>query len=176
MAGISTATLAAAVSNAGGLGSIGVGNVDAETAPGDDCRCPDRDGSSFQCQCLLSRSGCCRPHPKLHCSWPGSAPAYFSRCGAGPEQLREIYTSFVTDDSMLAMLVEERPQVVSFHFGLPAAERIAVLRKAGIVLFATATNLYEGRAAAAAGIDAVVAQGFEAGGHRGVFDPAASDA
>src|SRR5436305_470033 len=46
---------------------------------------------------------------------------------------------------------------------------------AGIVLLATATNLGEGRAAAAAGIDAVVAQGYEAGGHRGVFDPDAPD-
>ena len=76
---------------------------------------------------------------------------------------------------MLAMLLEERPRVVSFHFGLPKAERISALRQAGIVLLATATNLAEACSIGAAGIDAVIAQGFEAGGHRGVFDPDAAD-
>ena len=73
------------------------------------------------------------------------------------------------------MLLAEKPAVVSFHFGLPDAGVIAALRKTGIVLLATATNLEEGRAIAAAGIDAVVAQGYEAGGHRGAFDPIAPD-
>ena len=76
---------------------------------------------------------------------------------------------------MLAMLLAERPRVVSFHFGLPSPERIDALRKAGIVLLATATHLDEARAIAAAGIDGIVAQGFEAGGHRGLFDPQAKD-
>jgi nitronate monooxygenase len=52
---------------------------------------------------------------------------------------------------------------------------LARLREAGIVLFASATSLAEARACAAAGVDAVVAQGWEAGGHRGVFDPDAPD-
>ncbi len=76
---------------------------------------------------------------------------------------------------MLAMLVAERPQIVSFHFGLPAAARIRALRDAGIVLLASATSAVEAHALQAAGIDAVVAQGYEAGGHRGVFDPGAQD-
>ena len=92
-------------------------------------------------------------------------------CAKPPRALKEIYASFVEDGAMLAMLVQERPKVVSFHFGLPSAEKIAALRNAGIVLLATATNLAEGQAIARAGIDAVVAQGYEAGGHRGTFDP-----
>ncbi len=64
---------------------------------------------------------------------------------------------------------------MSFHFGVPPAERIGALREAGIVLLASATNVAEGRAAEKAGVHAVVAQGFEAGGHRGVFDPDAED-
>ncbi len=76
---------------------------------------------------------------------------------------------------MFAVLLEERPKVVSFHFGLPSRERIEALRAAGIALLATATNLEEGRTIAEAGIDAVVAQGYEAGGHRGVFDPGLPD-
>lgn len=77
---------------------------------------------------------------------------------------------------MLALLLETAPAVVSFHFGLPDAERIAALKEAGCTLLATATNLGEAQAARSAGIDAVVAQGWEAGGHRGVFDPDAPDA
>jgi nitronate monooxygenase len=76
---------------------------------------------------------------------------------------------------MLATLLAEKPRVVSFHFGLPSADRIRALRNAGIVLLASATNLTEGRAVASAGVDAVVAQGYEAGGHRGVFDPDGED-
>ena len=76
---------------------------------------------------------------------------------------------------MLELLIVTRPAVVSFHFGLPAVGKIARLKAAGVVLFATATNLAEAQAAAAAGVDAIVAQGWEAGGHRGVFDPSRPD-
>jgi nitronate monooxygenase len=89
--------------------------------------------------------------------------------------LREIYQSFVTDQAMLQMLLEGRPKVVSFHFSLPPAVMIKALKDASIILFASATNLAEARALQDAGIDAVVAQGYEAGGHRGIFDPDASD-
>jgi nitronate monooxygenase len=90
-------------------------------------------------------------------------------------RLREIYRSFTADDAMLAMLVAAKPRVVSFHFGLPSAERVRALREAGIVLVACATSVAEGRTAASAGVHAVVAQGYEAGGHRGIFDPDAYD-
>jgi nitronate monooxygenase len=109
-------------------------------------------------------------------AWLDRLRPEFTRYGAAPpDRLREIYQTFLTDDATLAVLLDERPAVVSFHFGLPARDRIEALRNAGIVLLATATNLAEGKAVAAAGIDAVVAQGYEAGGHRGVFDPIARD-
>jgi len=100
----------------------------------------------------------------------------FARVGAQPPAaLSEIYTSFVVDDAMFAMLCETKPQVVSFHFGLPRSEWISALREAGIVLLASATSLDEARACIAAGVQGVIAQGWEAGGHRGVFDPDAHD-
>ena len=76
---------------------------------------------------------------------------------------------------MLAVLLEERPRLVSFHFGLPSQQKIAALHAAGIVLLATATSVSEAKAIAAAGIDAIVAQGYEAGGHRGTFEADAPD-
>lgn len=76
---------------------------------------------------------------------------------------------------MLATLVALAPTVVSFHFGLPDRKRVAALKGAGCFLISTATDLTKAKKAEAAGIDAVVAQGFKAGGHRGVFDPDATD-
>jgi nitronate monooxygenase len=109
-------------------------------------------------------------------AWLEYLRPHFERFGVKPPLgLTEIYRSFVEDDSMLAALLADRPRVVSFHFGLPCAERIHALRAAGIVLLASATNVAEGCAAVKAGVHAVVAQGFEAGGHRGVFDPDTQD-
>jgi nitronate monooxygenase len=73
------------------------------------------------------------------------------------------------------MLRAERPEIVSFHFGLPPAETIRLLRETGIRLLGSATSLKEACALEEAGVDAVIAQGFEAGGHRGIFDPGAAD-
>jgi nitronate monooxygenase len=89
--------------------------------------------------------------------------------------LREIYTSFVADDATLTVLVRQRPAVVSFHFGLPPAAAINALKANGAVLLATVTSLIEAQQAADAGVDVLVAQGYEAGGHRGAFDPNAPD-
>src|SRR4029079_16651768 len=109
-------------------------------------------------------------------AWLARLRPEFAQFGAKPPaRLQEIYQTFLSDDAKLQVLLAERPAIVSFHFGLPARERIEALRAAGILLLATATSLEEGKAIAAAGIDAVVAQGYEAGGHRGVFDPDAPD-
>ncbi len=85
------------------------------------------------------------------------------------------YTSFLVDDAMLDVLLETRPRIVSLHFGLPGPDRIAALKEIGTVLMATATQPHEASIIADAGIDVIVAQGIEAGGHRGTFDPAAPD-
>jgi nitronate monooxygenase len=111
--------------------------------------------------------------PARNADWIDSLRPLFADFGAEPPaELRNIYRSFRVDDAMLAVLQEERPAVVSFHFGLPDADRIAALKAAGMVLMATATSPAEGRAVQAAGVDMAVAQGVEAGGHRGVFNPA----
>jgi nitronate monooxygenase len=114
--------------------------------------------------------------PAREARWLAYLAPLFAEFGATPPAaLSEIYTSFVEDDAMLAMLLAERPAVVSFHFGLPDAGRIAALRAAGIVLLASATHPEEAARSAAAGLDAVIAQGTEAGGHRGCFDATPHD-
>lgn len=170
MAGVSPPVLAAAVSNAGALGSIGVGAATAEVAREMIRAIRNATGSPFNVNVFCHRPAVADVDRES--SWLERLAPFFNRYGANPpRQLREIYRSFVEDDAMLAVLVDERPKVVSFHFGLPSRERIDALHAAGIVLLATATSLEEGRAVASSGVDAVVAQGYEAGGHRGVFDP-----
>src|SRR5271166_5263329 len=174
MAGVSTPAMAAAVSNAGGLGSIGVGPVGAESARGMIATVRAATDHPFNVNVFCNRPAVV--DQSREAAWLARLAPVFRQLGAEPPaRLTEIYRSFVEDDAMLAVLLEERPRVVSFHFGLPPAVRIAALRDAGIVLLATATNLEEARSIATAGVDAVVAQGFETGGHRGVFDPEAHD-
>ncbi|RQR87505.1 MULTISPECIES: nitronate monooxygenase family protein [unclassified Burkholderia] len=174
MAGVSTPALAAAVSNAGGLGSLGVGATNADGA-----RKMIRDTRALTDRPFNINLFCHQParaDAAVERAWLEWLAPVFREYGATPPPgLSEIYTSFVADDAMLAMLLEEKPAVVSFHFGLPSDEAIAMLKRAGITLFASATHPDEARQIAAAGIDAIVAQGIEAGGHRGVFDSTAHD-
>ncbi len=174
MAGVSSPAMAAAVSNAGALGSIGVGATDAQGARRMISEVRARSSRSLNINVFCHQPA--QADAALELAWLARLLPHFARFGATPAmQLKEIYRSFIEDDSMLAALLETKPRVVSFHFGLPSAERVRALRDAGIVLLASATSVAEGEAAAGAGVHAVVAQGYEAGGHRGVFDPDAVD-
>ncbi len=174
MAGVSTPAMAAAVSNAGGLGSIGIGATNAEGARAMIVATRAATDRPFNVNVFCHRPAVA--NALVEAAWLARLAPEFGRFGATPPvALSEIYKSFVEDDAPCAMLLQERPKVVSFHFGLPSVSRVAALREAGITLFASATNLVEARVVAGAGIDVVVAQGYEAGGHRGVFDPDAPD-
>lgn len=174
MAGVATPALAAAVSEAGGLGSIGVGPMDAAAAGGTIAAVRAATARPFNVNVFTNAPAAA--DPAREAAWLAALTPHFAAFGAAPPAaLREIYTSFVASDAMLATLVRAAPAVVSFHFGLPDGERVAALRGAGCLLLATVTSLAEGVAAQRAGVDAVVAQGVEAGGHRGAFDPGAPD-
>ncbi len=173
MAGVSTPELAAAVSNAGGLGSIGVSATDAAGARAMIDAIRARTGRPFNVNLFVHATAAADEAREQ--GWLQALQPLFERYGVEPPSaLRTIYRSFADDGEMLAMLVDAKPPVVSFHFGLPRADQIAALKEAGCVLLASATSVAEARAVEAAGVDMVVAQGWEAGGHRGVFDPAAA--
>ena len=174
MAGVSTPIMAAEVANAGALASIGVGASTAQAARESIAAFRVRSKRSLNVNVFCHRAP--KPDSGVAAAWLERLRPHFERFGAQPPaQLQEIYRTFLEDDAMLSLLLEEKPRVVSFHFGLPAAERIQALRDAGIILVASATSVAEGLAAQSAGAHAVVAQGYEAGGHRGVFDPEAVD-
>jgi nitronate monooxygenase len=174
MAGVSTPELAAAVSNAGGLGSLGIGasTIDQARKMIDQTR--RLTGRPFNVNVFCHAPA--QRNPDREKAWLAYLAPLFNEAGLdAPDQLDEIYTSFLVDDEQFKMLLELRPAVVSFHFGIPPAERIACLREAGIYTMATATSLHEAILIEQAGIDAIVAQGIEAGGHRGMFNPEATD-
>jgi nitronate monooxygenase len=174
MAGVATPALAAAVCEAGALGSLGLGSSSARTAGEMLADLKGRTERPFNVNVFVHAAP--RSDGTREAAWLAAlAPAFRRFASEPPAELRTIYRSFAEDDAMLRVLVEARPAVVSFHFGLPPAEQMQALRDAGCVLIANVTSLAEARAAERAGIDAVIAQGFEAGGHRGVFDPAAPD-
>ena len=174
MAGVSTPEMAAAVSNAGGLGSIAVGAVDAAGARAMIAAVEAQTNRAFNVNLFVHADP--TPDAAREAAWLEALRPLFAQFGAQPpEHLRALYRSFANDDDMLALLIQTSPAVVSFHFGLPDAARISALKQAGITLLSTATTLDEALAARSAGVDAVVAQGYEAGGHRGMFDPDAPD-
>ncbi|MDZ4270242.1 MAG: nitronate monooxygenase, partial [Mycobacterium sp.] len=77
-------------------------------------------------------------------------------------------------DAKLEVLLDLRPAVASFTFGLPSADERRRLTEAGITTVGTVTSAAEAELAVGCGVDVVVAQGPSAGGHRGTFDPTAS--
>lgn len=171
MVGPATPALAAAVCNAGGLGALGSAEMSV-------------DQINAAAEALRTRTN--RPFNVNY--FAGDAPvteaATLARTrdrlrpfydaldlGPPPEKLPDLGPSF--DAARLGLLLDLRPAVVSFHFGLPGATVLATLKAAGIRLISTATTVAEARTLEAAGIDAIIAQGFEAGGHRGSHQPTA---
>jgi nitronate monooxygenase len=167
MAGASTPALAAAVSNAGGLGGFG----------GTDCspdelrevirairRATDR---PFIVNLYLDRTEPYVPDAAKESALKTAlAPAHAELdAGEVPEPLDPLGNF----DFLVAVAIEERVPVLSSHFGPPRDSVIRALKANGTRVLATATTVGEARELAAAGVDAIIAQGSEAGGHRGTF-------
>ena len=169
MAGTATPALAAAVSNAGGLGSLGFGAANAEQVLESMQTLRQATNKSYNANFFVHD----RPvrDPAKEAAWLETLKPFMDEFNAEtPKALDEIYMSFNADDDLLQVVLDERPPIVSFHFGLPTPERTDALKAYGATLISSVTNLAEAEAAAAAGMDAVIAQGFEAGGHRGTVE------
>ena len=170
MVGVSTPELAAAVSNAGALGSIGLGGSTAAQARELIRKTRALTNAPFNVNLFCHRPPVARP--EVEKAWLDYLAPLFAEYGAEPPaSISEPYPSFLASEDMLKVLLEERPAIASFHFGLPPNDWIEQLKNAGIKTFACVTTPAEARLAAAAKVNALIAQGAEAGGHRGVFDP-----
>lgn len=169
MVGAATPALAAAVSNAGGLGSLGCAEMSLDQLRAAASTLRQATDRPFNLNFFVQEAPRTEP-AVLEAARQRLAPWYRAAgLGAPPAVLPELGPSF--DDARLALLLEIRPAVVSFHFGLPAPHAVLALKAAGIVVISTATNVAEARALERAGVDAMIAQGYEAGGHRGSHQP-----
>lgn len=174
MAGVSTSELAYAVQRGGGLGSLGCGTLDhrqlEQTLKAYLKVSGETDRPLLNINFFAHQE---EPMDEAaNAAWIQAVhPILESYYFGTPERLERIYDSFLTADKRLDVLLEYRPQVVSFHFGLPDSNVITALKEAGIAVLATACHIDEAQFLEAQGVDYIVAQGYEAGGHRGIFNP-----
>lgn len=170
--GPSTPELAAAVSNAGGLGSLGAAYLTPEALRRDIAAVRRLTDRPFGVNLFLPESAPLSDE-RLQRALALLAP-YRDELGLPP--LTEMPPDSQADAqaafaALLGIVLEERAPVFSFTFGVLATEHLRALKGAGITVIGTATTVAEGVALAAVGVDAVVGQGFEAGGHHGSFQP-----
>ena len=166
MAGAATAELAAAVANAGGLGSLGVAMMSETELRETVGKLRGLTNKPFNLNYFVHNE------PKLDGYDAGPMRAalapFYEEFGLGPAPA-PASPAPAFDAAALKLLLELGPKVVSFHFGLPDASALAAIRERGIVILGCATTTSEARALEHGGVDAIVAQGHEAGGHRGTF-------
>ncbi|MFZ5504324.1 MAG: NAD(P)H-dependent flavin oxidoreductase [Pseudomonadota bacterium] len=167
MAGVQAHALAAAVSNAGGLGALPAAMLGPEALGDELARLTQATSAPYNLNffCHLAP----RPDAMREARWREAlAPAY-REAGIDPATIpagpgRAPFSHEIAD------IVEPfRPAVVSFHFGLPAPDLLARVKAWGSKVLASATTVNEACWLEAHGADAIVAQGLEAGGHRGIF-------
>jgi len=115
----------------------------------------------------------CHRAPELNnareARWRERLAPYYRELGIDPAAPVPSSNRAAFDDAFCAVIEDLRPQVVSFHFGLPEPRLLERVKKAGCLVISSATTTAEARWLEARGVDAVIAQGNEAGGHRGIF-------
>ena len=163
--GASTPEMAAAVSNAGALGSLGVSLVAPETIVEQAARIRSLTDRPF-CLNLFVQQTPTPSHADINQAVELLRPAWAS---LGWDTLPRPASWCQDFNAQFETLIDIKPAVVSFTFGILAREQVARLHAAGILVVGTVTTVDEGLAWQAAGADAVVASGIESGGHRGTF-------
>jgi nitronate monooxygenase len=167
MAGVQASALAVAVSNAGGLGSLPCAMLSLDAMRTELAAIRAQTARPFNVNFF------CHAPPQVSAErearWRAALAPYHAEFGIDPAGIaagpaRAPFTHEAAD-----VLAEFEPPVVSFHFGLPAPELLARVRVWGAKVLASATTVDEARWLVAHGADAVIAQGVEAGGHRGLF-------
>lgn len=167
MAGVQGSALAVAVSNAGGLGSLPCAML------GPDAIRDELATIRAQTEAPFNANFFCHvppePDAEREAAWRRTLSPYFEELGIDPGSTPAGPARVPFDESAVDVLSEFEPPVVSFHFGLPTADLLAVVRAWGATIVSSATTVQEAVWLEAHGVDAVIAQGLEAGGHRGMF-------
>jgi nitronate monooxygenase len=167
MAGSMDGELAAAVAQAGGLGSLPCAMLDPAKARA------QLTAFRARSQAKVNLNFFCHTPPELNNArevrWRERLAPYYRELGIDPAAPVPTSMRQPFDEAFCAVVEETKPGVVSFHFGLPDDGLLKRVKAAGCAVLSSATTVAEARWLEARGVDAIVAQGHEAGGHRGMF-------
>jgi len=168
MAGAGGVDLAVAVAEAGGLGSLPFAMADADKMRADIGIFRQRTSAPVNVNFFTHRPP--KPDAAREAAWERRLAPYYAEFGfEAPSGSAPSRASF--DAAACALVEDLRPEVVSFHFGLPDPTLLTRVKAAGCRVVSSATTVAEARWLEAQGCDAIIAQGYEAGGHRGMFLP-----
>jgi nitronate monooxygenase len=167
MAGSVLSDMVVAVSEAGGLGSLPCALLSVEQARS------ELEIIRKQSSRPINVNFFCHQPPRIDPAremiWRQRLDAYFVELGLDNNTAIQSGNRAPFDDKMCDLVMEFHPEVVSFHFGLPDKNLLARVRRADAKIISSATSVDEARWLEDQGCDAIVAQGYDAGGHRGVF-------
>jgi len=168
MAGAHTSAMPIAVSQAGGLGSLACAMMDHATLERELQTVSGQLGGrpynvNFFCHAVP------QPDPRREATWRQTLAPFFAELDIDPASIAPGPGRMPFDQACADILKAFHPPVVSFHFGLPDETLLGQVKGWGAKVLATATTVDEGLWLQARGADAVIAQGLEAGGHRGIF-------
>jgi len=167
MAGVQRSALTIAVSNAGGLGSLPCAML------GLDALRSELEAIRAQTDKPFNINFFCHAPPAVdparEAAWRNALAPYYGEFGIDPDNIPAGPGRAPFDAEAADLLEGFEPPVVSFHFGLPSPDLVGRVKSWGTKVLSSATTVDEARWLEARGVDAVIAQGVEAGGHRGMF-------
>ena len=165
--GPSTAELAIAVAEAGGLGSLACATLSPEQIRKDLGIIRQRTAKSINLNFFTHKPP--RPDAAREARWEARLAPYYSEFAIDPAKPLASVTREPFNDATCRLVEEFKPEIVSFHFGLPEQRLLDRVKATGATVISSATTAREARWLADHGCDAIIAQGNEAGGHRGMF-------
>ena len=167
MAGISSPQMAVAAAQAGGLGSIAAAMLTPDTLRSELQIAQQGTGRSLNVNFFVHKPPV--QDAAREANWRRRLEAYYREFGLSVDAATGGPARAPFNEAMCDIVLEYRPKVVSFHFGMPDAALVKRLKGAGILTISSATTSAEARWLEDNGCDAIIAQGNEAGGHRGMF-------
>ena len=167
MAGANGSAMAAAASEAGALGSLPCAMLDAARIRSEIGVIRQQTSKpvnvNFFCHTPPD------PDPERDAAWKAALAGYYAELGLDTSASAPAPSRAPFDETTCEIVEDLKPEVVSFHFGLPAKALLRRVKEAGVVVISSATTVEEARWLEDQGCDAIIAQGYEAGGHRGMF-------
>ncbi len=167
MAGVQGSALAVAVSNAGGLGSLPCAMLGPDAIRNELAAIRSQTDRPFNVNFFCHTQPA--PSAERESAWRAALAPYYREYGIDPDAIPAAPGRAPFSPEAASLLEEFRPAVVSFHFGLPSPALLARVKTLGVKVLCSATTVDEALWLESRGVDAIVAQGLEAGGHRGMF-------